>query len=288
MELGYSLLGMNPKAYPQVVRTAEECGFDSVWVPEHLVYPAEIPPVYPYLETSPAPVPGTRLYDPWVTLGWLAAATTKLRLGTQIYILPLRHPLVTAKAITTLDVLSDGRAVLGVGVGWLAEEFQLAGQDFEHRGKRTDEIIGILRKLWSEKVIEHSGEFYEMEPFRFEPKPVQKPHPPILVGGEARPALRRAAKLGDGWISATFDFETLEGNIAQLSELRAEYGRENDPFELISTTPADASSDDIQRRRDLGLTTLVFTAPMEPGVRLTADVVCADIERRANDYVKAR
>jgi len=284
MKFGYSLMGMNPQGYADVARKAEECGFDSIWVPEHLVFPAEMPETYPYLESGQGPRSGTHLFDPWVTLGFMAAVTTKLRLGTHVYILPLRHPIVTAKAVATLDVLSQGRALLGAGVGWLAEEFELVEQQFERRGARTDEIIEILRRLWSEKVIEHHGEFYDLAPLRFEPKPVQS-LPPILIGGDAPPALRRAARLGDGWIGASHAFEKLEDCVGRLEELRREVDRENEPFEMIATTPPDAGFDGVKRRRDLGITTVVMMPPMQAGVRLTAESVCADLERCRDEII---
>ncbi|MBW2426913.1 MAG: LLM class F420-dependent oxidoreductase [Deltaproteobacteria bacterium] len=276
MKFGYSLMGLAPHDYAEVARKAEECGFDSIWVPEHLVFPAEMPQ-YPYVESAPSPHPGTRLYDPWVSLAFVAAATTKLRLGTHVYILPLRHPLVTAKAVATLDILSGGRALLGAGVGWLAEEFALAGQRFERRGARTDEIIEILRQLWSDRVIEHHGEFYDLAPLRFEPKPVQSPLP-ILIGGEAPPALRRAARLGDGWISANHAFDGLRESVARLQEMRRTAGREDASFEIMATTSFDAGLDDVRRRRDLGVTTAILVGPIEPGVRQTAEKICGHLE----------
>jgi probable F420-dependent oxidoreductase len=284
MEFGYSLFGLNPRDYAEVARKAEECGFDSIWVPEHLVFPAEMPPTYPYLESGPGPRPGTHLFDPWVTLGFMAAVTTKLRLGTQVYILPLRHPIVTARAVATLDVLSNGRALLGAGVGWLAEEFQIVEQRFDRRGARSDEIIEILRRLWSEKVVEHHGEFYDLPPLRFEPKPVQSPLP-ILIGGEAPPALRRAARLGDGWIGANHALERLAPCVARLAELRREAGREAAPFEMIATTPPDAGLDGARRRRDLGITTAIMMPPMQAGVRLTLASVCEDLERCRDEII---
>lgn len=284
MKFGYSLIGTSPLAYAEVARKAEECGFDSIWVPEHLVFPAEMPATYPYLASGPAPRPGTHLFDPWVSLGYVAAVTMKLRLGTHVYILPLRHPIVTARAVATLDLISNGRAVLGAGVGWLAEEFALVDQRFERRGARTDEIIGILRRLWTEKVIEHHGEFYDLAPVRFEPKPVQSP-PPILIGGEAEPALRRAARLGDGWINANHAFEDLQRSVARLQELRREAGREQASFEMIATTPPDAGLDGVERRRDLGITTAIMMPPMQPGIRLTVESVCADLERCRDEVI---
>jgi probable F420-dependent oxidoreductase len=214
----------------------------------------------------------------------VAAATTKLRLGTHVYILPLRHPLVTARAVATLDILSGGRALLGAGVGWLAEEFALADQHFERRGARTDEIIEILRRLWSERVIEHHGEFYNLAPLRFEPKPVQSPLP-ILIGGEADPALRRAARLGNGWISANHALEGLERNVVRLQELRRAAGREDARFEIMATTSFDAELDDVKRRRDLGVTTAILVGPIEPGVRQTAETICGHLERYRDEIL---
>ena len=188
MKFGLPFFGLGPRHYARVGKAAEDHGFESVWMPEHLVFPAEMPPTYPYTETGMPPVtPDTPLFDAWVVLGGVATATERLRLATNVFILPLRHPLATARSVVTLDRLSGGRVTLGAGVGWLEEEFDQMGQYFANRGPRTDEIMGILRRLWTEDTIEHHGDFYDFGPVKFAPKTLQEPNIPIEIGGARRP-----------------------------------------------------------------------------------------------------
>jgi probable F420-dependent oxidoreductase len=192
VKFGMSMMGLSPRYYPEIALGAEANGFESVWMPEHLMLPASMPPTYPYSETGYAAIDGdTPMYDPWVVMATVAARTTTIRLATNVYVVPLRHPFVTARSVATLDRVSGGRVTLGAGVGWLEEEFVNAGQSFHDRGRRMDEIIPILRRLWSEDVIEHHGELYDFGPVKFQPKPLQKPNIPIHIGGHGGPALRR-------------------------------------------------------------------------------------------------
>src|SRR5437016_8907112 len=222
MKFGMALFGMSPRHYAEIARAAEENGFESAWIPEHLVFPAQMPPTYPYSESGlPAVSTATALYDPWVVLGYLAHATQSIRLGTEVFILPLRHPVATARSVVTVDRLSGGRVTVGVGVGWLEAEFETVGQSFHDRGSRTDEIIPLLRRLWTEDTIEHEGDHFRFGPVRFEPKPVQKPCPPIEVGGTTPAALRRAGRLGDGWIEVgARDLDELQEKLAVIERHR--------------------------------------------------------------------
>jgi len=153
MKFGLSLMGLAPRFYGDVAATAEQHGFESVWAPEHLVLPAELPSTYLYSESGAAPIaPNSALYDPWVTLGFAAYATEKIRLATNVFILPLRHPFAVARSVLTVDRVSNGRVTLGIGVGWLAEEFDYTGQSFHDRGRRTDEIPQRALRLRSRDV----------------------------------------------------------------------------------------------------------------------------------------
>jgi probable F420-dependent oxidoreductase len=254
VKFALALFGLSARHYPEVAKVAEEHGFESVWIPEHLVLPADMPPTYPYSESGYPPIaPDTPMFDPWVVLGTVASATTKIRLATNVYVLPLRHPMVTARAVLTLDRVSGGRVTLGIGVGWLEEEFEIAGQSFHDRGRRTDEIMGLLRQLWTEDTIDHQGEFYQFPPLKFAPKTLQKPNIPIEVGGATRPALRRAGQLGDGWIEAgARDFETLKASIDTVLSFRRDAGREHLPFEI--TTGFGRDLDTIHRCEEIGVT----------------------------------
>jgi probable F420-dependent oxidoreductase len=280
VKFGYPLFGVRPPDYGEVARRAEAAGFESIWMAEHLVFPVEMPSTYPYSETGQPPVyPGSPLYDAWVTLAYIAACTTRIRLGTHVYILPLRHPLVTARAVATLDVLSRGRAVLGAGVGWLEDEFHFVGESFADRGKRSDEIIELLRELWSAKVIDFHGEFYEFGPLRFEPKPVQQPLP-IEIGGVTPPAVRRAARLGDGWLATgKMELAELEQRIKRLHALRREAGRESEPFEVSFGNQLGLDRESVQRYAELGVTRLMLMAPFPPDGKFTLEYLYGFIDR---------
>src|SRR4051812_39915539 len=181
MDFGVSFTALPPQHAANIARTLDDVGFESLWVPEHLFFPTEVPPAYPYTPSGTTPSDTRRpLYDPWIEFAFVAAVTERIRFGTSIYILPLRHPLATARSLVTLDAFSAGRVTLGVGVGWLETEFKWTGQSFRDRGARTDEIIPLLRRLWSDEVVEHHGTHYDFGPVAFEPKPVQRPSIPIL------------------------------------------------------------------------------------------------------------
>ena len=216
MKFGTSLMGIRTRDYAEVASCFERAGFESVWVPEHLAFPTEMPPTYPYSESGlPMVDVKTPCYDPWVLLSYLACATSTIRLGTNVCILPLRHPLQMARSVVTVDRLSGGRVTIGAGVGWLEDEFEWTGQDFHDRGRRTDDIIRIFRRLWSDEVIEEHSECYDFGPLHFEPKPLQKSGIPIEIGGSSHPALRRAGKLGDGWLEVgARDFDEFTANLA--------------------------------------------------------------------------
>jgi len=266
MKFGLRLFGMSARHYPAIARAAEAAGFESVWIAEHLVLPAELPATYPYRESGVVPIAAsTPLFDPWVSLGAIAQATTRLRLATAVYILPLRHPIQTARAVITLDRISGGRVSLGVGVGWLEEEFEVMGVPFHQRGTRTDEAIDVIRRLWSDEVAEWEGEHYAFGPVRFEPKPVGRALIPIEVGGTSNAALRRAAVRGDGWIDVgSRDLADVAAKLARIEAWRREAGRAELPFEVSSPVPTGLA--DIDQARRTGVTrTLV-----RPAVAATA------------------
>jgi len=287
VKFGFTLFGARPTEYAEVARRAEAAGFESIWMPEHLVFPAEMPATYPYSDNGLPPVyPGSPLYDPWVTLSFMAASTQRIRLGTHVYILPLRHPLVTARAVTTLDVLSAGRAILGAGVGWLSEEFHFAGESFRNRGKRTDEIIGLLRELWTEKVVSHSGPFYELGPLRFEPKPVQRPHPPIEIGDTSGPAVRRAARLGDGWLATgALELDALAARVEEMESIRREAGRTELPFEISMGNRLQLDLESVQRYADVGVTRLMLGPSFPSDGKFTLAYLTDFIDRCGDEII---
>jgi probable F420-dependent oxidoreductase len=195
-----------------VAEGAEERGIGTIWVGEHVVLFTEYQSRYPYADDGriPAP-PGSGLLDPMVTLTYLAARTETVRLGTAMLLLPQRNPVYVAKEVATLDWLSGGRVDLGIGVGWLKEEFDALNTPWAQRGKRTDEYLEVLHTLWTDDVSSFTGETYQLPPCEMFPKPLQDPQPPIHIGGETSAALRRAARHGQGW-------HTFNRNPAQLAE----------------------------------------------------------------------
>jgi probable F420-dependent oxidoreductase len=256
VKLGIALGRLYPTYYERVTLEADRLGFESVWLPEHLVLPVDVAGS-PFAGADHPPVPSNApVYDCFGYLNYLAGVTSRVRLGSHVYLLGLRHPFVSARAIQTLDLVSGGRAEIGVGAGWLLSEWTATGMDPRTRGRRLDEAIEICKRLWSDDVIEHHGEFYDFEPVQFEPKPVQKPHPPILVGGESPPALRRAARVGNGWVGLDHTPDSCAEPIAKLAQLRAQYGREDEPFELVCTGRIE-NLDDVCRWEDAGITRLI-------------------------------
>jgi probable F420-dependent oxidoreductase len=267
MKFGYMMLGVALKYQGACALRAQERGFESAWLPEHLVMPAQMPASYPYTaDGKPGIVPQTPLFDPWIVISSLAAQTSTLKFGTAVYILPLRHPLVTARALVTLDRLSGGRIILGAGVGWLKEEFDAVGVPFNRRGKLMDEIIPLMRRLWTEEVIEHHGDNFHLDPVRFEPKPVQKTGIPIEVGGSSPPALRRVALMGDGWVEpGSPDIDDLADKIRTIHELRKAAGRDHLPFEVtVIANNIFNSADDVRRAADIGVTRIVVSPLNSP------------------------
>jgi probable F420-dependent oxidoreductase len=182
-------------------RAADEYQFDSIWITDHIVIPKATKSKYPYAADGRLDLEAAQHYlDALTVLSYLAGVTERVALGSSVLILPYRNPVLVAKMIATLDVLSRGRVILGVGVGWMREEFQALNlTTFEERGAATDEYIQILRELWTKDWPSYRGRFYSLDEVRFFPKPVQKPHPPIWIGGHTKAAIRRAARLGDGW-----------------------------------------------------------------------------------------
>ncbi len=284
MKFGLPFFGIGPRHYATIAQTAEQNGFESVWVPEHLVLPADVPPTYPYSDSGfPPIVSDTPMFDAWVALGAVANATETIRLATNVFILPLRHPIPTARALVTLDRISGGRVTLGAGVGWLEGEFEAVGQDFHNRGKRMDEIMGILRELWTEDTIEHHGEFYDFGPVKFAPKTLQKPNIPIEIGGTSKAALRRAGRLGDGWIEiGSKDLDELAAKMAVINDHRREAGREGQAFEF--TVGVGTDLDTIRRARDLGVTRILVSAPPVDG-RVTPDGAKEFTKRFADEVI---
>lgn len=288
MKFGLSLVGLSPRWYVDVCRRAEEYGFESAWLADHLVLPADLPATYLYSGDGRAPIrPDTPVYDPWVMLAGIATVTERLRLGTNVYVLPLRHPLVTARSVVTLDRLSGGRVTLGAGVGWLEDEYVAAGHSFRDRGRHMDEIVPLLRELWTAQgPVVHDGPHYRFGPVAFAPRSLQKPCIPIEIGGTTPPAMRRAARLGDGWIElGSKDLDELERRVATIHRMRAEAGRADLPFEISSSFAQDA--DGVAACARVGVTRVIVHyrpagAPTLPGVLSWLDDYATNVLARSS------
>ena len=222
-----------PALLDVVAEGAQARGVGTIWVGEHVVLFEQYESQYPYAVDGriPAP-PGSGLLEPIVTLTYLAARTSTVRLGTAMLLLPQRNPVYVAKDVSTLDWLSDGRVDLGVGVGWLKEEFDALNVPWEHRGRRTDEYLQVLRTLWVDDTSEFHGETYDLDPCEMFPKPVQTPHPPIHIGGETKAALRRVARHAQGWHTFNRSPEQLATGLAELDAELEAVGRSRDEVHI--------------------------------------------------------
>jgi probable F420-dependent oxidoreductase len=232
MKFGINLVPVRPEELGAVAVRAEALGYESLWVGEHVVVPFE--PVTGYPGGRMPFQPRSRFVEPFTTIGYLAALTSTVRLGTGILILPLHEPHTLARAIATADVLSGGRLSLGLGVGWMRDEFDACGQSFENRGARADEMLAMLGTLFGEDEPSYDGKHYSFPRVGFDPKPTQQPHPPFLVGGSSTAALRRAATLGDGWYGTSDPPEVVAEHLARMREWRRAAGRGEDSFEVTA------------------------------------------------------
>jgi probable F420-dependent oxidoreductase len=263
--------------YPTLARTAEASGWSSVSMPDSLFFPRETQSEYPYADTGAvrAFIEHSPFLEPLIAIAGMAAVTSKLRFYPGVLKVPVRQPLVLAKALTSLAVVTGERVALGAGLSPWREDFAYNGVAFEKRGRLMDECIEILRGAMSGQYFEHHGENYDFGPLKMSPVPTQPI--PILIGGHTKPALARAARLGDGWIAANTDFATLERLLAELDQARVQHGtRARKDFE-IHGMPVDATTvADFRRLRDLGVTDacavpwgLDPTAPLERQIDAT-------------------
>lgn len=265
MKFAQALIGANPLDWPRIAVAAEEAGFDSVAVSDHVVYPSYLSSEYPYTpDGTPLFSPDEDWPDPWVAVGAMSSVTTTLRFITNVYVLPLRNPFVVAKAVGTAAYLSRGRVGLGIGAGWMAEEFELLEQPFAKRGRRMDEMVEVIRTLWQGGMVEHHGDFYDFAPVEMRPSP---PAPvPIYVGGHSDVAFRRAASIGDGWLGVYYSVDELIAHCETLERVRDEAGTADRPFEIIASPLAAPSTEVCERLEAAGVTTILTSAWMAQGV----------------------
>ena len=300
MKYGVILPNVGPLAHidslAHIAQCAENLGYDGVFLSDHIAIPVELRSAYPYRSDGRFPLTASdRILEPVTTLAYLAAVTTRLQLGFSVLVLPYRHPVLNAKMLGTLDVISDGRLIVGAGVGWMEEEFTALDSDFNARGSVTDEHIALLRAFWTEPAPEVRGDLYRVSGLGMAPMPVSRPHPPIWTGGISPPALRRAASLADGWHGVRQSPADVARVAARIAELRASRGEDMDgfivslragldvtaePFDGTSRTPLRGSPDqvaaDLVEYQEAGLDYLV----VEPRAA-TAQQLIEQLERFA-------
>lgn len=237
----------------QAARQAESLGYDSVWAADRIIIPWKIDTAYPYSGDETFIVPPDRPFlEPLTCLGFLAGCTEKIQLGMSVLVLPYRHPLYWAKIATTLDQLSLGRLIMGIGVGWMAEEFAALGAPFKERGKVADEQLRLLETLWREERATFKGEHYQFEDIAFNPKPFQKQQMPIWVGGEGKPAQRRAGVYGDAWFPYFVKItpRELARRFDHVRRSASAAGRDPDEVRLACCLPIELTPDPVPQEED--------------------------------------
>ena len=263
-----------------IAKKAEDLGFESIWYAEH--------PAVPVHSNSPFPSTGgeipenySHFTDPYIALARASGVTSTIKLGTGITLVPERNPLLLAKEIAALDLYSGGRFLFGVGTGWLREETELMGGNFDHRWSQTREAIEVMKALWTNEVAEFHGEYFDFPPVKSYPKPVQKPHPPVILGGMARRVLRRVANHADGWMPNRVTPAEVEDSRARLDAMAAEGGR--DPASItISVYGQEPRREVVQPFLDAGANRVV----VRPDFYDTEDSMTRELERMANAVLR--
>jgi len=278
--------GARPDSMATVAQHAERLGFGTLWAGEHVVVFDSYESKYPYTDTGEMPlVRDADFLDPIVGLTYAAAVTKTIRLATGICLVPEHNPLVLAKVVATLDWLSNGRVALGVGIGWLEEEFQALGIPWERRAARTRECIDAMRKLWGDPISAYSGEFVKFDGVRSYPKPVRGAELPILFGGESTPALRRVAEYGNGWCGFNLDPGEAAEKIRHIESLLKSNGRKRSDVELaVSPYTKPITPDDLARYRDAGVDEVVIVKMRAPR---TPEEAAKGIEEAARKWIDA-
>jgi len=288
MKLGFSLPVMGAWATPEnqvrVAQHAEALGYSGLWVLQRLLYAHQPKNDYPPMPGQPWPKAFEYVVDPTVSLAYVAAVTRRIRLGTSVLIMPYYAPILLAKQLATLDLLSGGRLDVGLGIGWSQDEYEASGVPFRQRGKRGDEFLRCLKTIWTQDVVEFEGEFYRVPRSNVQPKPVQKPHPPITIGGYGPTVIQRAVTLGDGFNGGNMPLAAVAPLVKQIQEAAVAHGRDPKGLHIVcrgafSVQPAPGGKDrralwgtldeireDVRRYAELGLTELF----------LEANLSCAD------------
>jgi probable F420-dependent oxidoreductase len=258
-----------------IAQKAESLGFESLWLPEHGVMPVHVTTRYQGSADGSIPPSMSDIGDPFIGLARASAVTKTIKLGTGICLVPERNPLLLAKEIATLDRLSDGRFLFGIGAGWLREETEILGGNFAHRWSQTREAVLAMKELWTKEEAEYHGTFYDFPPVRSFPKPSQKPHPPILLGGSARNVFQRVVAWGDGWMPTRATPEDIKRGRATLDELAKAAGR--DPSSIEITVYGEASDPEMLKRFEEAGASRVIVRPQTTD----GDAALTELERMA-------
>jgi probable F420-dependent oxidoreductase len=279
MRFGFHAINLGPLASPaavrQVLAACERYRIDSIWTGDHVINAFQIDSTYPYSPTGKFPLPPEEpILEPLTFMGYAVAQTQTVQVGVSVLIVPYRNPVVTARALGALDYLSEGRIIVGVGSGWMKEEFDALGVPFEDRGARTDEFIHIFKEIWTNPTPRFSGAYSQFSGITAYPLPVQKPHPPIWVGGNSKRAMRRALELGDGWQPGWSKPEQFAQEMQDFQRIADRLGRDPKtveisllrPMQIIDRTDAhrpligapEQIAEDIRAYQRLGVSHLVF------------------------------
>jgi len=265
MRFGFHLFMVDPAEFLDIARAADESGWDSIQVADAPFFPEVTSAPYPYTPDGkrfwPLDIP---VLDPWVAIAAMATVTKRIRFLPSVLRLAIRQPLLEAKSLCSVAAISNDRVALGVGLAWMPEEFKWLGQDKKTRGARQDEAIQIIRLIMGGGMVEFHGRYYDFD--RLIMAPVPKKRIPIYVGGTTKPALRRAARYGDGWLGIIHPMAEIKGLIRELNALRREFGREKEPFDIMLHCPDAETVDDIRRLEDMGVTDLQVTPWTMPSI----------------------
>ncbi len=286
MTIDIAMYGPGPEQLPHIARRADELGFDGLWLGEHIAVPEDMGSEHPYCtgRSTPAVISADpRMYDIWTMVGTMINATRRISVATGIYLLPLRHPLISARAAITAQQLAGGRFKFGVGAGWLGSEFEALGISFDDRARRFDESLDLMAKFFAGGAVEHDGAFYSFKRVAFVHEPIRIP---IVMGGASPPALRRAALKGDGWVGSTFPLEENLRIRDELERYRREFGREHLPFERRHRIVETPIARGIEKFRAAGLNNLVITFDQihPPTIKdRTTDAILRSLESVASE-----
>jgi probable F420-dependent oxidoreductase len=235
MKIGIFLPATDRATDPAVVaKKAEELGFTSFWVPEHPIIPVQSSTPFPGTKDGKIPEAYFRVMDPFISLARASAVTTRIKLGTGICLIPERNPLLLAKEVATLDHLSGGRFVFGIGAGWLKEETEIMGGDFAHRWAQTRDAILAMKELWTRDEAEYHGKYYDFPAVWSYPKPAQKPHPPIFMGGSSQYVFKRIIEWGNGWMPVRTTVEQIKEGRATLNDMAQKAGRDPQSIDVLA------------------------------------------------------